>query len=160
MSHGENAVPVPAPNQVPPRTEIASTKKDLHASRSQIAFVEDQLEAWRQTRLRNGETVQSYEERRLLDKLEVLRLQESNSQASVPGKQSVFEQVPRPAQDPTARSPDTDKNERKEKKGSKQKRNRAKGRSTSRKEGAKSRDSPSRGISPTTGKRSRVRLIG
>lgn len=72
-----------SPQKVPmvPRRDA---KRELSFLGQQLALAEEQLEAWGQTHLWNGETVPSYEERELGSSIELLRLQRANVDNWIP----------------------------------------------------------------------------
>lgn len=145
------------------KLQPANARSKLLLLRQQIESAEEQLEAWRQTRLRNGETLQRYEERILSDRIEALRSQESEILAGgtrSDGRDPDADRGKRPdAEDRKPVAENKNSKSAKSKKPGKKKR-RAKGSVGHKRKAAVARDSPSRGISRTTGKRSRVRLIG
>lgn len=141
----------------------AEARSRLLLLSQQIESAEEQLEAWRQTRLRNGDTIPRYEERILSDRIEALRTQEAEILTGETRSDELDPDAGRgkwPAAEDRKRRAETNSSKSlKSKKSGKTKR-RAKGSGGRKRKAAVARDSPSRGISRTTGKRSRVRLIG
>lgn len=160
LGNGKDSVVTRTGGQTSLGAEDATGREDLHLLRRQIASVEEQIEAWRQTRLRNGDTFPRYEEAKLEDNLELLRLREGNLRNRFGDHGEDLGQVDVSSWDRSQDNARSAKNETQKKKDPNTQKNRSKGRSGRKKKQAKSRISPSRGISPLTGKRSRVRLIG
>lgn len=146
--------------------EIADAQQELQVLCQQIDLTQAQLEAWRETRLRNGEGLQTYEERKLISSLELFSLQEKNIRAWI-DRQGHRPDDGRGGMSGQTKDkfgphkPDAGRKKSKNRKNgqSKTEKSRAR-RSAGKKKVVVARDSPSRGISRRTGKRSRVRLIG
>lgn len=149
--------------KVPPKSGGTEAEQELKTLVQQRAAAEMQVEAWRATRIRNGDPVPSYEEQRLIGAIDLLRLQENNvrnwiasyvGQDPVRGEIQAFQSTPVP--------PERKKKKKKKSQSSNPApiKKRSRGSGVRKKKSVTARDSPSRGISRTTGKRSRVRLIG
>lgn len=144
--------------------EVAKARRELRHLDRRVALAEDQFKARRQIRLKHGIAVESDDERKMRTQIYLIKLRRKNvrrwlyrqsgrrTSESIGAKTSARESAPRPAK--------AKANGNSKKSKPKKSKKRSNGAGSRKKLSRNARYSPSRGISSTTGKRSRATLIG